>query len=93
MDVGTEAEGLRVADLALFSTGTPSVYQFSVLITQVAEREDMGGEVIVKVIGLMGEQRETVTFSQDNAVVGFPLKFRLRHFKTWLDNKLPEGSD
>ena len=42
MDVGTEAEGLRVADLALFSTGTPSVYQFSVLITQVAENRRYG---------------------------------------------------
>ena len=95
MDVGTEAEGLRVADLALFSTSTPSVYQFSVLITQVAEkRRYVGGEVIVKVIGLMGEQRETVTFSQDNAVVGFPLKFGLDTFKTWLDNlNFPKGSD
>ena len=93
MDVGTEAEGLRVADLALFSTGTPSVYQFSVLITQVAEkRRYVGGEVIVKVIGLMGEQRETVTFSQDNAVVGFPLKFRFRYFQDLVGQlKLPEG--
>ena len=42
MDVGTEAEGLRVADLALFSTSTPSVYRFSVLITQVAEEKICG---------------------------------------------------
>lgn len=93
MDVGTEAEGLRVADLALFSTSTPSVYQFSVLITQVAEkRRYVGGEVTVKVIGLMGEQRETVTFSQDNAVVGFPLKFRFRYFQDLVGQlKLPEG--
>ena len=52
----------------------------------------MGGEVIVKVIGLMGEQRETVTFSQDNAVVGFPLKFRFRYFQDLVGQlKLPEG--
>ena len=43
MEVGSEAEGLRVADLALFSTSTPSVYQFSVLITQVAENRKICG--------------------------------------------------
>ena len=38
----------------------------------------------------MGEQRETVTFSQDNAVVGFPLKFRFRYFQDLVGQlKLP----
>ncbi len=93
MEVGSEAEGLRVADLALFSTGTPSVYQFSVLITQVAEnRKYVGGDVTIKVIGLKDEQRQTITFSQDNAVVGYPLKFRFRYFQDLIGQlKLPDG--
>ena len=93
MEVGSEAEGLRVADLALFSTGTPSVYQFSVLITQVAEnRKYVGGDVTIKVIGRKDEQRQTITFSQDNAVVGYPLKFRFRYFQDLIGQlKLPDG--
>ena len=66
---------------------------FSVLITQVAEnRKYVGGDVTIKVIGLMGEQRETITFSQDNAVVGYPLKFRFRYFQDLIGQlKLPDG--
>ena len=93
MEVGNAAEGIRVADFALFATNTPSVYQFSILVTQVADkRKYVGGEVIVKVLGLSGEKRETVVCDQASAVVGFPLKYRFRYFQDLVGQlKLPDG--
>ncbi|GIS20497.1 MAG: hypothetical protein CM15mP120_24130 [Pseudomonadota bacterium] len=71
MEVGSEAEGLRVADLALFSTAPIGVSVFSVDHSVAENRKYVGGDVTIKVIGL-DEQRQTITFSQDNAVVGYP---------------------
>lgn len=93
MDVDGSGKGLRIADFALFATKTPLVYQFSVLVTQTAEnRKYVGGEVIVKFIGVQDDNRQSVVFSKDNALVGFPLKYRFRYFQDLVGQlRLPEG--
>ena len=46
MEAGEKAEGLRVADFGLVATGTAQVFQFSILVTQIAEnRKYVAGEV------------------------------------------------
>ena len=93
MDVDGKGEGLRIADFALFATKTPLVYQFSVLVTQTAEnRKYVGGEVIVKFIGSQDDNRQSVVFGKDNALVGFPLKYRFRYFQDLVGQlRLPQG--
>ena len=93
MDVDGKGKGLRIADFALFATKTPLVYQFSVLVTQTAEnRKYVRGEVIVKFIGSQDDNRQSVVFGKDNALVGFPLKYRFRYFQDLVGQlRLPEG--
>ena len=82
MEAGDKPEGLRVANLALFATNTPKVFQFSVLITQVAEkRKYVAGDILLKVVGVMNGARQEVIFDAASAVVGFPLRFRFKYFQ------------
>lgn len=82
MEAGDKPEGLRVANFALFATNTPKVFQFSVLITQVAEkRKYVAGDILLKVVGVMNGARQEVIFDAASAVVGFPLRFRFKYFQ------------
>ena len=82
MEAGEKAEGLRVADFGLVATGTAQVFQFSILVTQIAEnRKYVAGEVELKVVGVMQGQRQELVFDAENSVFGFPLKLRFKYFQ------------
>ena len=82
MEAGDKVEGLRVADFALVATSTPQVFQFSVLVTQIAEnRKYVAGEVELKIVGVMQGQRQELTFDVTNSIFGFPLKLRFKYFQ------------
>ena len=82
MQAGEEPEGLRVADFTLFATNTPRVFQFSVLITQIAKKRSyVAGDILLTVVGVLKGVREEVTFDATTAVVGFPLRFRFKYFQ------------
>ena len=82
MEAGEKVEGLRVADFALVATSTPQVFQFSVLVTQIAEnRKYVAGEVELKIFGVMQGQRQELIFDATNSIFGFPLKLRFKYFQ------------
>ena len=82
MEAGEKVEGLRVADFALVATSTPQVFQFSVLVTQIAEnRKYVAGEVELKIVGVMQGQRQELMFDAINSIFGFPLKLRFKYFQ------------
>ena len=73
---------MRVADFGLVATGTAQVFQFSILVTQIAEnRKYVAGEVKLKVVGVMQGQRQELVFDAENSVFGFPLKLRFKYFQ------------
>ena len=74
MEAGDKVEGLRVADFALVATSTPQVFQFSVLVTQIAEnRKYVAGEVELKIVGVMQGQRQELIFDQQIQFLDFRL--------------------
>ncbi len=82
MEVGAKKEGLRVASLTVLATNTPQIFQFSILVTQIAEeRKYVAGDIQLKVIGILQGGRQEVIFDAKNAVVGFPLKLRFKYFQ------------
>ena len=82
MEVGEKREGLRVASFTVLSTNTPQIFQFSILVTQIAEkRKYVAGDIQLKVIGILQGGRQEVIFDAKNAVVGFPLKLRFKYFQ------------
>ena len=82
MEAGEKVEGLRVADFALVATSTPQVFQFSVLVTQIAEnRKYVAGEVELKIVGVMQGQRQELIFDATNSIFGFPLQLRFKYFQ------------
>ena len=82
MEVGAKKEGLRVASFAVLATNTPQIFQFSILVTQIAEkRKYVAGDIQLKVIGILQGGRQEVIFDAKNAVVGFPLKLRFKYFQ------------
>ena len=82
MEAGDKVEGLRVADFALVATSTPQVFQFSVLVTQIAEnRKYVAGEVELKIVGVMQGQRQELIFDATNSIFGFPLQLRFKYFQ------------
>ena len=82
MEVGAKREGLRVASFTVLATNTPQIFQFSILITQIAEkRKYVAGDIQLKVIGILQGGRQEVIFDAKNAVVGFPLKLRFKYFQ------------
>jgi hypothetical protein len=82
MEVGEKREGPRVASFTLLATNTPQVFQFSILVTQIAEkRKYVAGDIQLKVIGLLQGGRQEVIFDATNALVGFPLKLRFKYFQ------------
>ena len=82
MEVGAKKEGLRVASFTVLATNTPQIFQFSILVTQIAEkRKYVAGDIQLKVIGILQGGRQEVIFDAKNAVVGFPLKLRFKYFQ------------
>ena len=82
MEVGEKREGLRVASFTVLATNTPQIFQFSILVTQIAEkRKYVAGDIQLKVIGILQGGRKEVIFDAKNAVVGFPLKLRFKYFQ------------
>ena len=82
MEVGAKREGLRVASFTVLATNTPQIFQFSILVTQIAEkRKYVAGDIQLKVIGILQGGRQEVIFDAKNAVVGFPLKLRFKYFQ------------
>ena len=82
MEVGAKKEGLRVASFTVLATNTPQIFQFSILVTQIAEkRKYVAGDIQLKVIGILQGGRKEVIFDAKNAVVGFPLKLRFKYFQ------------
>jgi hypothetical protein len=82
MEVGAKKEGLRVASFTVLATNTPEIFQFSILVTQIAEkRKYVAGDIQLKVIGILQGGRQEVIFDAKNAVVGFPLKLRFKYFQ------------
>ena len=82
MEVGAKREGLRVASFTVLATNTPQIFQFSILVTQIAEkRKYVAGDIQLKVIGILQGGRKEVIFDAKNAVVGFPLKLRFKYFQ------------
>ena len=82
MEVGEKREGLRVASFTVLATNTPQIFQFSILVTQIAEkRKYVAGDIQLKVIGILQGGRQEVIFDAKNAVVGFPLKLRFKYFQ------------
>ena len=82
MEVGAKKEGLRVASFTVLATNTPQIFQFSILVTQIAEkRKYVAGDIQLKVIGILQGGRHEVIFDAKNAVVGFPLKLRFKYFQ------------
>ena len=82
MGVGAKKEGLRVASFTVLATNTPQIFQFSILVTQIAEkRKYVAGDIQLKVIGILQGGRQEVIFDAKNAVVGFPLKLRFKYFQ------------
>lgn len=82
MEVGAKREGLRVASFTVLATNTPQIFQFSILVTQIAEkRKYVAGDIQLKVIGILQGGRHEVIFDAKNAVVGFPLKLRFKYFQ------------
>ena len=82
MEAGEKVEGLRVADFALVATSTPQIFQFSVLVTQIAEnRKYVAGEVELKIVGVMQGQRQELILDATNSIFGFPLKLRFKYFQ------------
>ena len=82
MEVGAKREGLRVARFTVLATNTPQIFQFSILVTQIAEkRKYVAGDIQLKVIGILQGGRQEVIFDAKNAVVGFPLKLRFKYFQ------------
>lgn len=82
MEVGAKREGLRVASFSVLATNTPQIFQFSILVTQIAEkRKYVAGDIQLKVIGILQGGRQEVIFDAKNAVVGFPLKLRFKYFQ------------
>lgn len=82
MEVGAKREGLRVASFSVLATNTPQIFQFSILVTQIAEkRKYVAGDIQLKVIGILQGGRQEVIFDAKNAVVGFPLRLRFKYFQ------------
>ena len=82
MEVSAKREGLRVASFTALATNTTQVFQFSILLTQIAEkRKYVAGDIQLKVIGILQGGRQEVIFDAKNAVVGFPLKLRFKYFQ------------
>ena len=82
MEVGAKREGLRIASFTVLATNTPQIFQFSILVTQIAEkRKYVAGDIQLKVIGILQGGRKEVIFDAKNAVVGFPLKLRFKYFQ------------
>lgn len=82
MEVGAKKEGLRVASFTVLATNTPQIFQFSILVTQIAEkRKYVAGDIQLNVIGILQGGRQEVIFDAKNAVVGFPLKLRFKYFQ------------
>ena len=82
MEVGAKREGLGVASFTVLATNTPQIFQFSILVTQIAEkRKYVAGDIQLKVIGILQGGRQEVIFDAKNAVVGFPLKLRFKYFQ------------
>jgi hypothetical protein len=82
MEVGAKKEGLRVASFTVLATNTPQIFQFSILVTQIAEkRKYVAGDIQLKVIGILQGGRQEVIFDAKNAVVGFPLNLRFKYFQ------------
>lgn len=82
MEVGAKREGLRVASFSVLATNTPQIFQFSILVTQIAEkRKYVAGDIQLKVIGILQGGRHEVIFDAKNAVVGFPLRLRFKYFQ------------
>ena len=70
MEVGAKREGLRVASFTVLATNTPQIFQFSILVTQIAEkRKYVAGDIQLKVIGILQGGRKEVIFDAKNAVM------------------------
>lgn len=91
MAPGSDAEGLRVAELEILPTEADNEFNFEVLLTQVAlRRRYIAGDLRIEVIGrFAGDHGSPGVFQADvvlpltelSDINTYPLKFRFRYFQ------------
>ena len=90
MAPGSDAEGLRVAELEILPTEAANEFNFEILLTQVAlRRRYIAGDLRVDVIGQSAVPVPSGVFQDDlvlsltdlSDINNYPLKFRFRYFQ------------
>ena len=91
MAPGSDAEGLRVAELEILPTEAANEFNFEILLTQVAlRRRYIAGDLRIDVIGQSAGGPASSGVFQDDVVLSltdlsdintYPLKFRFRYFQ------------